>query len=99
LLGNVTPPDYIGRWAYPSPNIIMVIAGDRQDMVAINNLNYLKNMMSLNTDGARARTIKRATSIQPVASDIELRTIASSKVLPHPLAAPLYRPLSRVRSN
>jgi hypothetical protein len=77
----------------------MVIAGDRQHMIAINHPDYLKNMMSLNTDSARARTIKRATSIQPVASDIEVRTIASSKVLPHPPAAPLYRPLCRVRSN
>jgi hypothetical protein len=77
----------------------MIIAGDRQHMIAINNPNYLKYMMSLDANGARARTVKRTTSIQPVASDIELRTVASSKVLPHPPAAPLYRPLSRVRSN
>jgi hypothetical protein len=77
----------------------MVIAGDRQNMVAINNSDYLKYMMSLDANGARARTVKRTTSIQPIASNVELRTVASSKVLPHPPAAPLYRPLSRVRSN
>src|SRR5215469_6366269 len=99
LLGNVTPPDYIGRWTYPSANIIMVIAGDRQHMVAINHPNYLKYMMSFDANSARARTVKRTTGIQPVASHIELRTVASSKVLPHPPAAPLNRPLARVRSN
>jgi hypothetical protein len=77
----------------------MVITGDRQHMVAINNSDYLKYMMRLDANGARARTIKRTTSIQPIASNVELRTVASSKVLPHPPAAPLYRPLSRVRSN
>jgi hypothetical protein len=56
-------------------------------------------MMSLDANSARARTVKRTTSVQPVASNIELRTIASSKVLPHPPATPLYWPLSRVRSN
>jgi hypothetical protein len=68
-------------------------------MIAINNLDYLEYMMSLNTNGAGTGTVKRTTSIQPVASNIELRTIASSKVLPHPPATPLCRPLSRVRSN
>ena len=68
-------------------------------MVAINNPDYLKYMMSLNTNGAGTRTVKRTTSVQPVASHIELRTIVSSKMLPHPPATPLYRPLSRVRSN
>jgi hypothetical protein len=99
LLGNVTPPDYIGRWTYPSPNIIMVIAGDRQHMVAINHPNYLKYMMGFDANGARAWTVKRTTGIQPVASNVELRTVASSKVLPHPPAAPLNRPLVRIRSN
>jgi hypothetical protein len=89
LPGNVTPPDYIGRWAYPSPNIIVIIAGDRQHMVAIDNPDYLKYVMSLDANGARARTVKRTPSVQPVASNIELRTIASSKVLPHPPATPL----------
>lgn len=68
-------------------------------MVAINNPDYLKYMMSLDTNGARARAVKRTTSIQPVPRNIELRTVTSSKVLPHPPAAPLYRPLSRVRSD
>jgi hypothetical protein len=77
----------------------MIIAGDRHHMVAIYNPDYLKYMMSLDANGARARTVKRTTSIQPIASNVELRTVASSKVLPHPPAAPLYRPLSRVRSN
>jgi hypothetical protein len=89
LLGNVTPPDYIGRWAYPSPNIIVIIAGDRQHMVAIDNPDYLKYVMSLDANGARAWTVKRTTSIQPVASNIELRTVASSEVLSHPPATPL----------
>jgi hypothetical protein len=99
FVGNVTPPDYIGGWAYPSPNIVMVIARNREHMVAINNPNYLKYMMSFDANGTRARTVKRTTSIQPVASNIELRTIASSQVLPHPPATPLCGPLSGVRSN
>jgi hypothetical protein len=99
FLGNVTPPDYIGRWAYPSPNFIMVIAGDRQHMVAIKDLNYLKYMMSLDANSAGASTVKRSTSIQPVASNIELRTVASSQVLPHPPATPLHGPLARIRSS
>jgi hypothetical protein len=65
----------------------------------INNPDYLKYMMSLNTNGARAWTVKRATGIQPIASNIELRTVVSSEMLPHPPATPLYRPLARVRSN
>jgi hypothetical protein len=77
----------------------MVIAGDRQHMVAINNSDYLKYMMSLDANGARARPVKRTPSIQPVPSNIEPRTVVSSKVLPHPPATPLHRPLSRVRSN
>src|SRR5215468_5270050 len=89
LLGDVTPPDYIGRWAYPSPNIIMVIAGDCQHMIAINNPNYLKYMVSLNTNGAGTWAVKRTASVQPVASHIELRTVASSKMLPHPPATPV----------
>src|SRR6516165_2942080 len=68
-------------------------------MVAINNPNYLKYMMSFDANGARTGTVQRTTSIQPVASSIELRTIASSQVLPHPPAAPLCGPLSRVSSN
>jgi hypothetical protein len=68
-------------------------------MIAINNPNYLKNMMSLDTNGARARTVKRTTSVQPVASHIELRTVVSSKMLPHPPAAPLCRPLFGAASN
>src|SRR6516164_11241677 len=55
----------------------MVIAGDRQHMVGINNPDYLKYMMSLNTNGARAWTVKRTTGIQPIASNIELRTVVS----------------------
>jgi hypothetical protein len=97
FVGNVTPADYIGGWAYPSPNIIMVIAWNRQHMVAINNPNYLKHMMSFDANGAGTGTVQRATSIQPVASNIELRTIASSQVLPHPPATPLCGPLSRVQ--
>jgi hypothetical protein len=58
-------------------------------MVAIDNLDYLKYVMSLDANGARARTVKRTPSVQPVASNIELRTIASSQVLPHPPATPL----------
>src|SRR5215470_5960005 len=99
LLGNVTPPDYIGRWTYPSPNIIVVIAGDRQHMVAINHPDYLKYVMCFDANGARARTVKRTTGIQPVAGNIELRNVVSSKVLPHPPDAPLNRPLARVRTN
>jgi hypothetical protein len=68
-------------------------------MIAINNPDYLKYMMSLNTNGAGTRTVKRTTSIQPIASNIKLRTVASPQVLPHPPATPLYGPLSRVRSN
>jgi hypothetical protein len=77
----------------------MIIAGDRQHMIAINNPDYLKYMMSLDANGARARTVERTTGIQPVASNIELRTVTSSKVLPHPPTAPLDRPLARVRPN
>jgi hypothetical protein len=40
----------------------MVIAGDRQHMIAINNPNYLKNMMSLNANGAGTGTVKRTTN-------------------------------------
>jgi hypothetical protein len=39
----------------------MVIAGDRQHMVAINHPNYLKYMMGLDANGARARTVKRTS--------------------------------------
>jgi hypothetical protein len=77
----------------------MVIARDRQHMVAINNPDYLKYMMSLDANGVGTGTVKRTTNIQPVASNIELRTVASSKVLPHPPATPICRPLFRVRSN
>src|SRR6516162_8854139 len=63
FLGDVTPPDYIRRWAYPSPNIIMVIAGDRQHMIAVNNPNYLKYMMSLNANGAGTGTVKWTTNV------------------------------------
>ena len=58
----------------------MVIAGDRQHMVGINNPDYPKYMMSLDADGARAWTVKRTTGIQPIASNIELRTVVSSKI-------------------
>ena len=44
----------------------MVIAGNRQHMVAINNPNYMKYMMSFDPNGAGTGTIQRATSIQPV---------------------------------
>ena len=77
----------------------MIIAGDRQHMIAINNPNYLKYVMSLDADGAGARTVKRTTSVQPVASHIELRTVVSRKMLPHPPAAPVCGSLSRVCSN
>jgi hypothetical protein len=77
----------------------MIIAGDRQHMIAINNPDYLKYVMCFDANGARARTVKRTTNIQPVASNIELRTVTPSKVLPHPPAAPLNRSLARVRSN
>jgi hypothetical protein len=63
----------------------MIIAGDRQHVVAINNPDYLKYMMSLDANGARAWTVKRTPSVQPVASNIELRTVASSQVLPVPV--------------
>jgi hypothetical protein len=63
FLGNVAPPDYIRRWAYPSPNIIMVIAGDRQHMVAIKDLDYLKYMMCFDANGTSAWTVKRTTGI------------------------------------
>jgi hypothetical protein len=68
-------------------------------MVAIKDLNYLKYMMSLDANSAGASTVKRSTSIQPVASNIELRTVASSQVLPHPPATPLHGPLARIRSS
>ena len=68
-------------------------------MVAINNPDYLKYMMCFDANGARAGTVERTTGIQPVAGNIELRTVASSKVLPHPPATPLDRPLARVRPN
>ena len=58
----------------------MVIARDRQHMIAINNSDYLKYMMSFDANGARARTVKRTTGIQPIASNIELRTVVSSKI-------------------
>src|SRR5579872_1837834 len=68
-------------------------------MVAINNPNYLKYVVSFDANGAGTGTVQRATSIQPIASNIELRTIASSQMLPHPPATPFSRPLSRVSSN
>jgi len=58
----------------------MVIAGDRQHMVAINHPDYLKYMMCFDANGSRPWTVKRTTGIQPVASHIELRTVASAKV-------------------
>jgi hypothetical protein len=72
FLGNIAPTNYIRRWAYPGPNGIMVIAEDRQYVSQINNLNYLKHVMDLDTNGAGARTVKRTTSVQPVASHVEL---------------------------
>ena len=48
----------------------MVIAGDRQHMIAINNPNYLKYMMSLDANCAGTGTVKRTTNIQPVVSNI-----------------------------
>jgi hypothetical protein len=41
----------------------MVIAGDRQHMIAINNLDYLEYMMSLNTNGAGTGTVKRTANV------------------------------------
>src|SRR3974390_3785749 len=84
FLGNVTPTDHIRRWAYPGQNGILVITGDRQHMSPINNPNHLEHMISLDTNGARARTVKRTTNVQPVASHIELRTVVPSEMLPHP---------------
>ena len=69
----------------------MVIAGDRQHMVAINHPNYLKYVMGFDANGAGTGTVKRTTGIQPV--------VASSKVLPHPPATPLYGPVFSARSN
>ena len=40
------------------------------------NPNYLKYVMSFDANGAGTGTVQRPTSIQPVASNIELRTIA-----------------------
>ena len=94
FLGNVTPTDYIRRWAYPGLNGIMVITGDRQHMSPINNPNHLEHMMSLDTNGTGARTLKRTTNVEPVESHIKLRTVVPSEMLPHPPAAPLYRSLS-----
>jgi hypothetical protein len=94
FLGNVTPTDYIRRWAYPGPNVIMVIAGDRQDVPRINDPNHLKHVMSLDTNGPGARTVKRTTSVQPVAGHVELRTVVPSEMLPHPPSTPLYGSLS-----
>jgi hypothetical protein len=94
LLGNVTPTDHIRRWAHPGQNGIMVITGDRQHMSRINNPNHLEHMMSLDTNGTRARTIKWTTNIQPIASHIELRAVGASEMLPHPPATPLYGSLS-----
>ena len=50
----------------------MVIARDRQHMVAINNPDYLKYMMSLNANSARARTVKLTELMQliPVAARV-----------------------------
>jgi hypothetical protein len=77
----------------------MVIAGDRQHMLAIHNPNDLKYMMSLNANGTGTWTVKRTPSVQPVASHIKRRTVVSSQVLPHPPTTPLRRPFSRIRSN
>jgi len=94
FLGNVTPTDYISRWAYPGPNVIMVIAGDRQDVSRINDSNNLKHVMSLDTNGPGARTVKRTANVQPIASHIELRTVMPSEMLPHPPATPFYGSLA-----
>ena len=63
-------------------------------MSPINNPNHLEHMMSLDTNGTGARTVKRTTNVQPVPSYIELRTVVSSEMLPHPPATPLYGSLS-----
>src|SRR6476469_9287488 len=81
FLGNVTPTDYIRRWAYPGLNGIMVITGDRQHMSPINNPNHLEHMMSLDTNGTGARTLKRTTNVEPVESHINLRTVVPSEML------------------
>ena len=93
FLGNVTPTDYIRRWAYPGLNGIMVITGDRQHMSPIKNPNHLEHMMNLDTNGTGARTLKRTTNVEPVESHIKLRTVVPSEMLAHPPAAPLYRSL------
>ena len=54
-----------------------------------NNPNHLEHMMSLDTNGTGARTVKRTTNVQRVPSYIELRTVVSSEMLPHPPATPL----------
>ena len=66
-------------------------------MPRINNLDHLKHMMSLDTNGAGARTVKRTTNFQPVAGHVELRIAMTSEMLPHPPATPLFGSLSPVR--
>jgi hypothetical protein len=97
LFSHVTPTDYIRGWAYPGLNGIMVITGDRQHVSLINNPNHLEHVMSLDTNGTGARTVKRATDIQPVESHIELRTVMPPEMLPHPPATPLYGSIIRLR--
>jgi len=41
----------------------VVIAGDREDVLPVNDLNYLKHMMSLNPNRAGARTVKWTTGV------------------------------------
>ena len=53
-------------------------------MPRINNPNHLEHMMSLDTNGAGARTFKRTTNFEPIAGHVELRTVMTSQMLPHP---------------
>src|ERR1700730_5147947 len=69
----------------------MIITGDRQHLSRTDNPNYLEHMMLLYAECSGARTIKRTTYIQPVASRIEFRTVVPTEMLSHPPATPLCR--------
>ena len=68
-------------------------------MPRINNPNHLEHMMSLDTNGAGARTFKRTTNFEPIAGHVELRTVMTSQMLLHPPATPLFGSLSPVRRS
>src|SRR5215472_10548259 len=69
----------------------VIISGDRKHLFRINYLNDLEHMMSLDTERSGARTRKRTTDIQPVASHVEFRAEMTTEMLAHPPAAPLCR--------